>query len=100
MTMPSTLLSPSCASVSSGWKVGIRRRLVLPFGVPEIDKRLPGGRLALGALHEIAGGGNGAVDGAATALFAAAIAARTGAGSQVGFPNLRHYLCIYAPLAT
>jgi len=33
--------------------------------------------LALGALHEVAGGGNGAVDGAAAALFAAEIAART-----------------------
>jgi protein ImuA len=31
----------------------------------------------LGALHEVAGGGNGAIDGAASALFAAAIAART-----------------------
>jgi len=31
----------------------------------------------LGALHEMAGGGNGAVDGAAAALFAAGIAART-----------------------
>ena len=30
-----------------------------------------------GALHEIAGGGNGAVDGAAAAPFAAGIAART-----------------------
>ena len=31
----------------------------------------------MGALHEMAGGGNGAVDGAAAALFAAGIAART-----------------------
>jgi protein ImuA len=53
-----------------------RRRAVLPFGVPAIDGRLPDGGLALGALHEVAGGGNGAVDGAA-ALFAAGIAART-----------------------
>ena len=37
----------------------------------------PGGALPLGALHEIAGGGNGAIDGAAAALFAAGIAART-----------------------
>lgn len=37
----------------------------------------PGGGSALGALHEIAGGGNGAIDGAAAALFAAGIAART-----------------------
>lgn len=36
-----------------------------------------GGGLALAALHEVAGGGNGAIDGAAAALFAAAIAARS-----------------------
>lgn len=54
-----------------------RTRSVLPFGLPEIDRRLPGGGLALGALHEVAGGGNGAVDGAAAGLFAAGIAART-----------------------
>ena len=49
----------------------------LPFGVAAVDARLPGGALPLGALHEIAGGGNGAIDGAAAALFAAGIAART-----------------------
>jgi protein ImuA len=49
----------------------------LPFGEPEIDSRLPGGGLALGALHEVAGGGNGALDGAAAALFAAGVLART-----------------------
>lgn len=54
-----------------------RVREILPFGVPEIDRRLPGGGLGLGALHEVAGGGNGAIDGAAAALFAAGIAART-----------------------
>jgi protein ImuA len=37
----------------------------LPFGVAAVDAWLPGGALPLGALHEIAGGGNGAVDGAA-----------------------------------
>ncbi len=52
-------------------------RTVLPFGIKAIDERLPGGGLALGALHEVAGGGNGAIDGAAAALFAAGIAART-----------------------
>ena len=52
-------------------------RAVLPFGVKIIDERLPEGGLALGALHEVAGGGNGAIDGAAAALFAAGIAART-----------------------
>src|SRR6202171_2619379 len=46
-------------------------RTVLPFGLEAIDGRLPGGGLALGALHEVAGGGNGAIDGAAAALFTA-----------------------------
>lgn len=55
-----------------------RMRQVLPFGVSEMDDRLPGGGLSFGALHEIAGGGGGTVDGAAAALFAAGIAARTG----------------------
>ena len=54
-----------------------RRRLVLPFGIKAIDRHLPGGGLALGALHEVAGGGNGAINGAAATLFAAGIAART-----------------------
>jgi protein ImuA len=53
-----------------------RRRSVLPFGIKAIDQHLPGGGLALGALHEVAGGGHGAIDGAAAALFAAGIAAR------------------------
>ncbi|NKJ72841.1 damage-inducible mutagenesis protein [Rhizobium leguminosarum bv. viciae] len=54
-----------------------RPKTVLPFDVSEIDDRLPGGGLAYGAIHEFAGGGAGAVDGAAAALFAAGIAART-----------------------
>ncbi|GGA51828.1 hypothetical protein GCM10011385_01430 [Nitratireductor aestuarii] len=54
-----------------------RAKSVLPFGIAEMDSRLPGAGLARGALHEVAGGGNGAVDGAAAALFSAGIAART-----------------------
>jgi protein ImuA len=54
-----------------------RAATVLPFGLAEMDSRLPGGGLALGALHEVAGGGNGAIDGSTAALFAAGIAART-----------------------
>lgn len=49
----------------------------LPFGLSEIDRRIPGGGLALGALHEVAGGAAGAVHGAAAALFSAGIVART-----------------------
>ncbi|MFI0849424.1 ImuA family protein [Mesorhizobium sp. IMUNJ 23232] len=56
---------------------GMGNRNVLPFGLADLDQHLPAGGLAHGALHEIAGGGNGAVDGAAAALFAAGIAART-----------------------
>jgi protein ImuA len=55
---------------------GRAEHAVLPFGVAAIDKALPGGGLALGALHEVASGGAGVVDGAAAALFAAGIVAR------------------------
>lgn len=55
---------------------GRRTNGVLPFGVADIDRRLPGGGLMLGGLHEITGSGNGAIDGAAAALFVAGIAAR------------------------
>lgn len=49
---------------------------VLPFGLTDLDRRLPRGGLALGALHEVAGGGKSAVDDAAAACFTAGIAAR------------------------
>ncbi len=54
-----------------------RLKQVLPFGVADIDDKLPGGGLAFGALHEFAGGGTGTVDGAAAALMVAGIAAQT-----------------------
>ena len=58
------------------------------FEITAVDARLPGGGLSLGALHEVAGGGNGAIDGAASALFAAGIAARTkGSGPLVHHPG-------------
>ena len=50
---------------------------VLPVGIRMIDQHLPEGGLAFGALHEVAGGGHGAINGAAAALFTAGIAART-----------------------
>lgn len=56
---------------------GPRAKSVLPFGIADVDSRLPGGGLVLGALHEVAGGGNGAIDGAAAALFSAGVASRT-----------------------
>jgi protein ImuA len=55
----------------------VRLHAVLPFDVSALDDRLPQGGLALGCLHEVAGGGEGAIHGAAAALFAAGVAART-----------------------
>src|SRR5580692_1794006 len=52
------------------------RHGVLPFGVAAIDRALPEGGLALGAVHEILGAGPDEEDGAAAAGFAAAIAGR------------------------
>src|SRR5258707_9486858 len=61
------------------------RHGVLPFGTAAIDRALPGGGLALGALHEIAGAGSDEEDGAAAAGFAAGILARIGpAGRDAG----------------
>src|SRR5436190_14402708 len=52
------------------------RHGVLPFGAPAIDRALPGGGLALGAVHEILGQGGDEEDGAAAAGFVAGILAR------------------------
>jgi len=49
---------------------------VLPFGVAAIDRALPGGGLARGALHEILGMGGDEEDGALAAAFAALILGR------------------------
>src|SRR3954463_2553215 len=55
---------------------GRAAREVLPFGAAPVDRHLPEGGLALGALHEITGDGLGAVHGTAAALFTAGILAR------------------------
>jgi protein ImuA len=49
---------------------------VLPFGIAAIDRVLPGGGLARGALHEILGAGGDEEDGALAAAFAAGILGR------------------------
>ena len=49
---------------------------VVPFGVGLLDGHLPEGGLALGALHEVAGGGADEVAAASATLFAAGILAR------------------------
>jgi len=55
---------------------GALRHGVLPFEVAAIDEALPGGGLALGAVHEFLGIGADEEDGAAVAGFAASIAGR------------------------
>ena len=50
--------------------------VLLPFGVAAVDTRLPSGGLVTGALHEVAGGGQGALHGAAAVLFVAGVLAR------------------------
>lgn len=47
-----------------------------PFGHETLDAALPGGGLALGALHEVAGTGTDIEHGSAAALFAAGCLAR------------------------
>src|SRR5215213_4783031 len=60
---------------------GFRHRPVVPFGVPALDLCLPGGGLALGALHEVVESGPAAEFAGATPLFVAGIAAlRDGPG--------------------
>ena len=53
---------------------------VLPFGIAAIDRVLPGGGLARGAVHEILGAGGDEEDGAAASGFAAALLARLSSG--------------------
>ncbi|WP_091947663.1 ImuA family protein [Methylorubrum salsuginis] len=51
-------------------------RAVLPFGAPGLDQALPGGGLALGALHQIHEGGPRGRYAASAVLFAGGILAR------------------------
>jgi protein ImuA len=62
---------------------GAKEKGHLPFGVPEIDRRLEGEGLVLAALHELAGSGPGLADDAAACLFTAGIAVRAKPGATV-----------------
>src|SRR5947207_7341621 len=70
------------------------RHGVLPFGVAALDRALPGGGLALGAVHEITGAGSDEEDGAAAAGFAAGILARLGPDS---LPTSPSHCCAMGP---
>ena len=75
-TRPQAVLDALRSRIQAIERSGQASHGVLPFGLAPLDAVLPGGGLALGALHEVAGAGAGAVDGAAAALFAAGIVAR------------------------
>jgi protein ImuA len=59
-----------------GFEGGYRLKPCLPFGVAALDRRLPGGGLMLGSLHEVVEGGPAAEFAGAATLFAAGILAR------------------------
>ena len=67
-------LKASVAQIGRSAKAG--GAATLPFGIPAIDARLPGRGLAVGALHEVAGGGPDVEHGAAAALMVAGALAR------------------------
>ena len=64
------------ARVSRIEQRGFRHSSTLPFGIPAIDGALPGGGLAMAALHEVIGTGVDVEFAAAPALFAAGLLAR------------------------
>ena len=70
----STVLDQLRARIAQIEGAGVRHP-VLPFGVDAIDRHLPGGGVAAGALHEVAGSAELADD-AATTVFLAGLLAR------------------------
>ncbi|HZT89090.1 MAG TPA: hypothetical protein VFA12_14040 [Stellaceae bacterium] len=84
MSSPLRLDPPIAAADLDALRARIRgfeqplRHGTLPFGLAAIDRVLPGGGLALGAVHEILGVGGDEEDAAIPAAFAAAIIARLG----------------------
>lgn len=76
-TATATLLDDLKARIARvGHSTTALDRALIPFGIAPIDTRLPGGGLAMGALHEVSGGGPDAEHGAAAAMLIAGILAR------------------------
>ena len=71
---PSVVLQDLRARIARIEGAGVRHGAI-PFGIDSLDSRLPGGGIATGALHEIAGGADLADDASAT-IFLAGILAR------------------------
>lgn len=68
-----TVLADLRARIAQIEGVGIRHEAV-PFGLDDIDHRLPGGGIATGALHEIAGSTDLADEASATVFLAGVLA--------------------------
>ena len=64
------------ASIARVGRVAKRPGTALAFGLPAVDGHLPGGGLALGALHDIAGGGPDVEHGAAAMRLTGGILAQ------------------------
>jgi protein ImuA len=71
---------------------------VLPFGVAAIDRVLPSGGLARGALHEILGASGDEEDGALAAAFAAGIVGRLARLPTSPSPSLTRRVPSLSPL--
>jgi protein ImuA len=71
-------------TIERGAAYGGPRRRAAPLGDPALDAHLPGGGLALGALHEIEGGRTEWDDGAATGFCAGLLARLLAAVSEPG----------------
>lgn len=73
---------------------------LVPLGLPDLDAALPGGGLALGAVHEVVGA-DARLDGGAATAFAALLLARLAAGRGpvfwIGPAHDRHGHALYPP---
>ncbi len=75
-TIELSALRAQIAAIERGGGSHTREPGVLPFGIEEIDRYLPGRGLALGAVHELSAAGPEVEQGACAALLAAGLLAR------------------------
>ena len=73
---PRTIISDLRRALERVERQGSRELAALPFGISELDTKLPGGGLALGHLHEVIEGGAAGEFAGLSALFTAGILAR------------------------
>src|SRR5215203_4911704 len=73
---PRTIISDLRRALERVERQGSRELAALPFGISELDARLPGGGLTLGHLHEVIENGPAGEYAGLAALFTAGILAR------------------------